>query len=186
MQRLYVKKPFIKACLFVFIALTTFTSSAKAGLDYYKIFIGKKLIYERYINKPLSLQSMPISAADANETLTIYYYQCQAPNKTGSNRRIVLRDDNGNTVKQWSFANAQDHNTGMTISVKELLQLQKVNKSSALALYYTAEGRTEGEKLAFVQAVSKEVTYIHEQTEEYNVQMVWQVVMLLFKSLAVA
>src|SRR6476619_2176548 len=102
MQRLHVKKPLVKVCLFVFIALTVFMSSAKAGLDYYRIFIGKKLIYERYVNKPLDLQSLPISAADANETLTIFYYQCQVPNGIGNNRSITLKDENGNSIKQWS------------------------------------------------------------------------------------
>ncbi|TKK66676.1 hypothetical protein FC093_16705 [Ilyomonas limi] len=185
MKYLSVKKSLIKACLFVFIACTAFMSSAKAGLDYYKIFLGKKLIYERYINKPLSLESLPISAADANETLTIYYYQCQAPNKTGSNRSIVLKDDKGNMVKQWSFANVQSNSAGMAIPVKELLQLQKANKSHALALYYTAEGRTGGEKLASIQAAPKDVSYLDKQVDEYNSQMVWHFFTLLFRNLAV-
>jgi hypothetical protein len=185
MKYLSVKKSLIKACLFVFIACTAFMSSAKAGLDYYKIFLGKKLIYERYLNKPLSLESLPISAADVNEMLTIYYYDCHAPNKTGSNRSIVLKDENGNRVKQWSFADAKGNSTGMAIPVKELLQLQKANKDHALALYYTAEGRADGEKLASIQAAPKDVSYLHKQVDEYNSQMVWQVFALLFKHLAV-
>src|SRR4051812_4521622 len=165
MQYQHVKKTLSKTCLFLFIALTAFMSSAKAGLDYYRIFLGKKLIYERYVNKPLSLESLPFSAADSNETLTVYYFQCNAPNKTGSKRSIALKDDNGNTIKQWSFANALGANTAMEIPVKELLQLQKMNKSSALALYYTAEGRTDGEKLAAIKSASKDVTYINYQDE---------------------
>jgi hypothetical protein len=160
MHYLTVKKPLVKASVFVLIACASFINSAKAGLDYYSIFLGKKLIYERYLNKPLSLQSLLISTAEANETLTIYYYQCQAPNKTGSNRSILLKDENGNIVKQWSFANAQNNSSGMAIPVKELLQLQKANKSRSLALYYTANDRTQGEKLAFLQSASKEVACI--------------------------
>src|SRR4051794_1927132 len=182
MQRLHVKKSLVKVCLFVFIALTAFMSSAKAGLDYYRIFLGKKLIYERYVNKPLDLQSLPISTSDANETLTVYYFQCTAPNKTGSSRSIALKDDNGNTIKQWSFANAQGTETGMAIPVKELLQLQKANKSRALALYYTADGRTEGEKLASIQSASKDVTYL-QQEEDPTSQMVWQVIKMIFKNI---
>ena len=185
MHYLPVKKPLVKACLFVLIACTVCMNSAKAGLDYYKIFLGKKIIYERYINKPLSLQSLPISAADANETLTIYYYQCQAPNQTGSDRSILLKDKKGGIVKQWNFANAQGNSTGMVIPVKELLQLQKANKSGALALYYTAEGRSEGEKLASIQSASKEVTYLQRQGEEGNLQTAWQIVNLLFKNIII-
>jgi len=144
--------------------------------------LGKKLIYERYVNKPLDLQSLPISAADANETLTIYYSQCNAPGKTGTKRSIALKDDKGNIIKQWSFANAQGNNTGMEIQVKELLQLQKANKNSALALFYTAEGRTEGMKLAFVQAASKDITYNRRQEDNFILQATWLVFTLLFRN----
>jgi len=184
MQRLHVKKSLVKVCLFVFIALTAFMSSAKAGLDYYRIFLGKKLIYERYVNKPLDLQSLPISASDVNEILTVYYFQCNAPNKTGSSRSIALKDDNGNTIKQWSFSDAQGNDNGMAIPVKELLQLQKANKSHALALYYTAEGRTDGQKLASIQQASKDATYL-QQEDESTSQMVWQIINMLFKNITV-
>ncbi len=182
MQYLPVKKENFKTLLFVFIALTAFINSAKAGLDYYQIFLGKKLIYERYINKPLSLESLPFGAADANETLTIYYFQCNTPNKTGNNRSIALKDDNGNTVKQWTFSNAQSTQTGMTIPVKELLQLQKSHKKQALALYYTADGRTEGLKLAFVQAAPKDMASVYQQKAGFNRQLVCRASMLLFRS----
>lgn len=185
MQYLHVKKSLVRACMFVLIALAAFAGSAKAGLDYYKIFIGKKLIYERYLNKPLDLQSLPISAADANETLTVYYFQCNAPNKTGSSRRIILKDDAGNTVKQWNFANAEGSSTGMIIPVKELLTLQKANKNHALALYYTADGRNEGEKLVAIQVASKDVSYIYQSNTELCFANRWQVFSLIFKSLVV-
>lgn len=184
MHYLFVKNSPLKVCLLLFIALTAFTSSAKAGLDYYKIFIGKKLIYERYLNKPLSLQNLPISTANANETLTIYYYQCQTPRGVANNRSIALKDDNGNTIKQWSFADVQDNNTGMSIPVKELLQLQKAHKRQALALFYAADGRTGGEKLAALQPTSKAISYI-QQEEKGLSQLVWQVVNMIFKNMVV-
>ena len=96
-----------------------------------------------------------------------------------------MKDENGNIVKQWNFANAQNSSAGMAIPVKELLQLQKANKSRSLALYYTANDRTEGEKLASLQAASKEVTYIHQQNDESNWQIPWQLVNLLFKNIVV-
>ena len=185
MQYLHVKKPLLKAGMFVLICLTAFIGSAKAGLDYYKIFLGKKLIYERFLDKPLSLQSLPISAANANETLNIYYFQCNAPGRTGNNRVIALKDDNGNIIKQWTFANAQGDKTGMAIPVKELLQLQKVNKSSLLSLYYKAEGRSGGEKLASIPAVRKDVASIHPQNDEDTSQIAWLVINYLFKNIGI-
>lgn len=184
MQRLHAKKPLFKTSLLLFIALTAFIGSAKAGLDYYRIFLGKKLIYERYVNKPLDLKSLPITTADANETLTISYYQCQMPNGIGNNRSIALKDENGNIVKQWSFAKTQGDNNGMTIPVKELLQLQNANKSHALALYYTAEGRTGGQKLASIPTASKDVTYLQEE-DESNSQTAWQFITMIFRNIIV-
>jgi len=184
MKHLHLKKPFLKTSLFLFITFTAFIGSAKAGLDYYRIFLGKQLIFERYLNKPLDLKSLPISAANASEMLTVYYFQCNAPNKTGSNRSIALKDDNGNTIKQWSFADVEGTNTAMTIPVKELLQLQKENKNRALALYYSAEGRNGGEKLASIQPASKDVTYIHPE-DEATTQTAWQIINLIFRNVVV-
>lgn len=163
MQYLHFKKTFIKSCLFIVFCLTVFMDTAKAGLDYYEIYLGKKMLFQRYVNKPLSLESLPLSGANTNDQLVIHYYQCNAPGKLGTKRVITLKDDSGKTIKEWKFADAQASNAGMEIPVKELLQLEKTSKGKLLALFYTAEGRPEGEKLASLPASSKAVTYMYDQ-----------------------
>jgi hypothetical protein len=167
MKNLFFKKPLLKACLFIVFCMTVFVGIARAGLDYYEIFIGKKLIFKRALNQPLKLESLPISQANSNEQLIIYYYQCNAPDKLASNRVITLKDANGNKIKKWKFADGKGSNTAMTIPVKELLQLQKASKNS-LALFYSAEGKTHEEKLASVASESKTVGFLDMKSIHQN------------------
>ena len=167
MKHLFFKKPLLKSCLFILFCITAFMGTAKAGLDYYELFIGKKLILKRALNQPLNLESLPISHANENEQLIIYYYQCNAPDKLASNRIITLKDVSGNKIKEWKFADAKGSNKGMSISVKELLQLQKANKNS-LALFYTAEGKTREEKLVSVATGNKSVGLLQMKTNANN------------------
>ena len=167
MKHLFFKKPLLKSCLFILFCITAFMGTAKAGLDYYELYIGKKLILKRAVNQPLNLENLPISQANSNEQLIIYYYQCNAPDKLAGNRVITLKDANGNKIREWKFADAKGSNTGMSISVKELLQLQKANKNS-LALFYSAEGKTKEEKLVSVATGNKTVGFLKMKWNDSN------------------
>ena len=160
-------KFFLKAGVLIVLCITVLISTAKAGLDYYEIFIGKQLIYKRAMNEPLNLKSLPLSQAYANEQLVIHYYQCNAPNKTGSKRSIILKDENGNVIKEWKFADVGGSGTAMIIPVKELLQLQKTSKSKQLSIFYTAEGRAEGQKIALISGNSKLVGSIYKKQNDF-------------------
>jgi hypothetical protein len=167
MKHLLFKKTLVKSCLFIVFCMTVFIGTARAGLDYYEIFIGKKLIFKRALNQPLKLENLPINQANINEQLVIYYYQCNAPDKLANNRIITLKDANGNKIKEWKFVDAKGSNTGMAIPVKDLLQLQKANKNS-LALFYSAEGKAREEKLVSVTTGNKTVGFLDIKTQEIN------------------
>jgi hypothetical protein len=169
MKHQLFKNPLLKLCLLIVFCITAFASTAKAGLDYYEIYIGKKLILKRAVNQPLNLAALPISQANINDQLIIHYYQCNAPDKLGSKRVITLKDANGNKVKEWKFADGSS--TGMAIPVKELVQLQKTDKDNMLDLFYSAEGRPGGEKLASIAAGTKTVGYIHRQQDLPTIKM---------------
>jgi len=167
MEHRPLKKILLKASLFIVFFLTAFVGISKAGLDHYEIYIGKKLILKRAVNQPLDLENLPISQANSNEQLIIYYYQCNAPDKLASNRIITLKDANGNKIKEWKFADAKGSNAGMSIPIKDLLQLQKESKNS-LALFYSAEGKSQSEKLASVAAGSKTVGLLDTRQEGFE------------------
>lgn len=157
------KNAFSKSLLLVVFSSVFFAFTAKAGLDYYSIYIGKKLAFTRSVNQPLSLENLPISQADLDEQLVIQYYQCNTPDKTGKNRSISLKDKNGKVIKEWKFADASSGNTAMSIPLKELEQAAKSSKDQSLSLYYAATGKSKEEQIAFVSGGSKAIGNLQQK-----------------------
>ena len=144
------KEMFAKPFLFIAFCLIAFVSTANAGLDYYEIFVGKKLVMKRAVNQPLSLESLPVSQANINEQLVIHYYQCNAPNKLGTKRSVTLKDGNGKIIKEWKFADTNGSINGMVIPVKELLQLEKIADGGSLQIYYASQQLPAGKMLTSI------------------------------------
>ena len=159
MQYTTLKNRFARLAAFSAIFLFAFTLSATAGLDTYEIYLNNRLLVKQTVDKPLSLESLQLGKSNSNDQLVIYYSQCNAPNKVAKARKIVITDANGQVVKEWKFADVQGTNAGMTIPVKELLQLERLNSAAPLSLVYTAEGHVQGQKLTSLQLGSKSTTY---------------------------
>lgn len=159
MQYTTLKKRFAQLVAFTTIFLLGFTHSAVAGLDSYEIYLNNKLLVKQTVDKPLSLESLRLDKSNANDQLVIYYSQCNAPNKIAKGRKLVITDANGQVVKEWKFADVQNANTGMTIPVRELLQLEKRAGAVPLSLVYTAEGHVQGQKLTSVQIGARSTTH---------------------------
>jgi hypothetical protein len=140
----------------------TASTTARAGLDGYEIYLNDKLILKQYVNQPLNLESLGLTQANINDKLTIHYSQCNVPDKLGKNRSITVKDYKGNTVKQWRFTDAKDGRTGMVIAVKELLQLDKVNSIGKFSLYYTAEGHESAQLLTHVRIHARSTSFYHK------------------------
>lgn len=134
-----------------FFLFSLFNVFATTGVDSYEIYLNNKLLFRHSLNKPLNLYNLKLNEENVNDRITIRYTQCNAPQKGfGRGRSISLRDNNGNIVKQWNFKDELSNE--MVIPVKELLMYQK-NGDGELTLYYTAEGLSDGQKLANFQSV---------------------------------
>ncbi len=155
----------VKSSFLLLVFCAAFTTCARAGLDFYEIYLGKQLLMKRYVNQPLSLSQLPLSNAKSGDQLVIHYYQCNMPDKLGVNRSIAIKDDNGAILKEWKFANAKGTNTGMAILVNELLQWQKKSNGRALSLFYNADGRRAGETLALLATGKEAVSYLPEKAK---------------------
>ena len=140
----------MKAFVITTLLLTLFTASATAGLDSYSIYLNNKLVLKQSVSEPLNLQGLQLDKADANDQLVIYYSECHAPNKIGKGRRISVKDDQGNTIKEWKFADISGTDNGMKIPVKELLELKKRSKGN-FTLVYAASQLPQGQKLTGLQ-----------------------------------
>ena len=127
-----------------------FGFTAKRGLDSYEIYLNNKLILKQTVNQPLNLRMLQLGMAKETDQLRITYTHCQIKG-AGTDRSIALKDEKGNTLKKWVFANTTGSDLKMTIVVKELLQLEKKNAKHELSLHYSARELPKGETLGFLR-----------------------------------
>lgn len=148
---------FTKTLAFAFaLAVSAIGFTNKPGGDVYEIHLNNKLLLKQFVHQPFSLKALSLANAKANDQLTIYYSHCGV---TGKGRSITVKDDKGTTLKKWNFADAKGASTGMTIAVKELLQLEKENGEAPLTLTYAAQELPEGRTLAALRFTQKNTAY---------------------------
>jgi hypothetical protein len=152
-------KPAWAAILTIIMAcLQSFT--AKAGSESFEIYLNNKLIVRQAVTQSLTLQSLALDKTNKDDELVIYYNHCGA---IGKGRTIAIKDDKGNTIKEWKFADATGSNKGMTIPVKELLQLEKNYSHTNLNLVYFAQQLPKGRALSVLQFTGKSTTWLPQQ-----------------------
>lgn len=141
--------------LFSLLAITSLTTLAAPirGGESFSIYLNDKLLLTQHVSQSLSVKSLGLDQAKPNDQLVVYYNHC---GKIGKGRSIVIRDEEGRTVKEWKFANSSDTKGGMTIAVKELLQLQK--KGGNLNLYYASDEMPKGRMLVAFDFAKKSNT----------------------------
>lgn len=146
MNRIVAKTLALLALLISFAGI-----SAKAGGDGYEIYLNNKLILRQHQGQTLSLTSLELNKSNANDKLVIYYTRCSAKDNSGKGRSITLKDDKGNTLKVWAFADMIDDKGAMTIPVKEILDLQKKNGESNLTIFYASKEHPQSRILPALQ-----------------------------------
>lgn len=133
--------------LLVALVLVTGTLTARDGGESFEIFLNNKLLVRQHVTQSFSLQNLNLTQANANDKLVIYYNHCGMPGKA---RTIAIKDAAGNVLKKYTFGDAANAKEGMTIPVKELLDLEKKNKGVHLAIHYTAKELPKGLTLSEV------------------------------------
>lgn len=113
--------------------LQAFTN--KPGGDYFSVSLNSKLITEQYLTQKNALASLSLSGANANDQLFVQYKHCGV---AGKERVITLKDEKGNGLKQWKFANVSS--TIMQIPVREIWQA--TGKVQNATLYYSSKELT--------------------------------------------
>jgi len=153
LQAIYLKKA-LRTILLVAAWMAGSNFSAKAGLDSYQIYLNDKLILQQSVRDPLNLSALPITNANINDKLVIYYSQCNAPNKIGKGRSLIIRDAAGNLVKEWKFEDAEG-SSRMEIPVRELLALENKYANNTLTIFYTAQGMNRDQRLISLNSTTK-------------------------------
>jgi len=158
MQRRSITPIWASLITITVICLQAFTTPT--GRDVFEIYLNNKLILRQAVTQSLTLQSLQLDKASKDDHLVIYYNHCGA---TGKDRTIAIKDDKGNTIKEWKFADASGDNKGMTIPVKELLQLEKNYSQTSLNIVYFAQQLPKGRALSALHFSGKSTTWRQQQ-----------------------
>ena len=116
---------------------------AKAGADGFEVYLNNQLIQKSWVGQKLDLKNLDLSKANANDHITIFYTQCNAPGKVAKGRSLVVKDDQGKVLKEWKFDDSDNALPGMIIPVKDILVLQTSNSEKPLTLCYQADNRPQ-------------------------------------------
>lgn len=147
MQSTTFNRPFVKLFTLAVCCIAVLSFTTKLGLDSYEIYLNSRLLLKQSVNQPLDLRKLQLDKAAGNDKLRIYYRHCHTPT-VGTNRSLIVKDEQGHTLKKWTFANVTGSDLGMVIPVKELLQLKKAHPQQDLRIHYTARELSGGEMLA--------------------------------------
>lgn len=133
MLRVESKLKFLKSLL-VAMGLIFFSQATFAGGDTYTIYLNDKQILKQFVGLPSSgLLTLPLENANPNDKLIIKYSHCGV---AGKGRNIVVKNEQNQILKEWKFADGPD--MAMTISVKDILDLQKKNPDARLNIHYSS------------------------------------------------
>ncbi|SKC20760.1 hypothetical protein [Dyadobacter psychrophilus] len=151
MRQIKFHQTFIKLFTLITLCAFAFSFTMKFGLDSFAIYLNDKLVLKQSVNQPLNLRVLQLSEAKEDDQLHINYTHCTIKGGAGTARSIIIKDETGNAVKKWTFADATGSDLNMTIPVKELLDLEKTNASKELSLHYTARELPIGEMLSMLR-----------------------------------
>jgi hypothetical protein len=123
--------------------MSTVVLKTYAGAEHYEVYLNDKLILQQAVtNAGIQLKNIPLESANPNDKITIIYRRCH--NEVSTGRKITIKDENGNVLKTWAFADQTDTKNSMTILVKDLIAL---NKKGALNVEYSSAELMQGRTL---------------------------------------
>lgn len=125
------KKFLVTAIAGISILLMSFSSFP--GGDKFEIYINNKLILEQYVAMKTGPKFLTLHASNYNDKIEVFYSHC---GKTGTDRKIVIRDANNKIIRKWEFANATNGNNIMSWKVREIMDLQNRKDHQDLRLFY--------------------------------------------------
>jgi hypothetical protein len=122
------------------------------GGDSFSLSLNGKLIHEQHVTRDnKTVKTITLSAGAEADVLNIRYSHC---GKTGHARNISVKDAQQKTLKTWHFPDSESAAANMSISVKELVVLQK--NSAKLNLVYSSTELPDGKSLVMLAADASE------------------------------
>lgn len=150
----YVHQKTTKFFLLTLMLAGLFSFTSFAGGDTYEIYLNGKLMCKQSYKLESGSTDLQLANLNANDKLMIKYSHC---GQVGQNRSIVIKDEKGNTIKEWKFTDTKNNQSVMQISGKELLALKA--KYAVVKLYYSAKQLPQGRMLASIKIYEKKTAY---------------------------
>ncbi len=124
------------------VCITLLSFSAKPGGEGFEIYLGSKLVLQRYGVDINTVQHLQLNQHE-DDKLFIKYHHC---GKAGKNRIITIMDEQHKTLKEFSYADAKSPGGVMVLDIKEVYKLKK-GSSNLFQLYYSSSELTAGRLL---------------------------------------
>ncbi len=141
-----MKQTIMKGLVWI-VFCTTLFSFSKIGGDSYTIHLNEKKLVENYVHSKAATPSVSLAQANSSDQLFVYYNEC---GKIGKERKLSIRDDKDNLLREWQFTNASGEHTPMICKAKEILALKK-NGNSKLRLFYSSREVSKEQLLATIE-----------------------------------
>jgi hypothetical protein len=125
----------------------TLFSFSKIGGHSYTIHLNEKQLVQNYVHSKATTPNFSLAQATANDQLFVYYNEC---GQIGKERRLSIRDEKDNVLKEWQFVNSTEEHNPMTCKAKEILALKK-NGNNKLRLFYASKEVSKGQLLATIE-----------------------------------
>lgn len=121
------------------------------GAHSFQVYLDDKLVNEQYVRAGMTAPKITINPAEHHQTLVIKYNEC---GKTVTGRKISIKDDRGNLLKEWKFdGTTSGYKDSMTCDLKDVVKaLQKTNNPASL--YYSSNDFSAGQQVATLALVS--------------------------------
>jgi len=141
-----MKKTIMKGLVWIALCTTLFSFSKIGGYSY-TIHLNDKQLVQYYVYKKAATPSFSLAQATPNDQLFVYFNEC---GQVGKERKLSIRDEKDNFLKEWQFANVTGEHTPMICKAKEILALKK-NGNNKLRLFYSSHAVSNGQLLATIE-----------------------------------
>jgi len=120
-----------------------FSFNTGYGGDVFEIYLNGKQVHQQFVHADKSIKTIQLSSFNENDKVEVFYSHC---GYSGKDRKITLRNEKNELVKEFKFANTTSKRSLMGFNRKD------VGKSigNKLKLYYSSEELPGGLQLATI------------------------------------
>ena len=143
-----MQTPTVKGLAGAVLCAVLFSFAPMPGAHNFQVYLDDKMVIDQYAHLAKEAAVLSVDPQSDAKEITVRYNEC---GRTVSGRHIILKDENGKLVKDWSFPGSS---TGlenpMSIKVKDVVAL-KQNGNKLLKLYYTSDQFTAGQQVVAIK-----------------------------------